>query len=219
MTPTQLRDLFRSDVRDEVVPYLWSDTELFSYMDDAQKMFCRLTGGISDTASELCVLPYLAGATNVPLDPRILKLRNVADNATGRSIDVLNFEDLETTYRNGIVHDPLVGRVRAVVVGLDDDKLRLNHIPAEAGVLRLTVYRMPMEPIAADSDEFEIAEHHHRALLTWMKHLAYAKQDAETYDRGRSAEFSEAFLAHCDLAKSERSRREHKYRTVQYGGY
>jgi hypothetical protein len=54
--------------------------------------------------------------------------------------------------------------------------------------------------------------------MNWMKHLAHEKQDAETYDRGRSMEFRDKFLAYCDQAKAERERREHKYRTVAYGG-
>ena len=43
MDSTALHDLFRSEVRDEATPYLWSDAEIYSYIDDAQKMFCLLT--------------------------------------------------------------------------------------------------------------------------------------------------------------------------------
>ena len=41
MTPKALHDLFRAHVRDEEYPYLWSETEVYLYMDEAQKMFCR----------------------------------------------------------------------------------------------------------------------------------------------------------------------------------
>jgi hypothetical protein len=52
-----------------------------------------------------------------------------------------------------------------------------------------------------------------------MKHLAHLKQDAETYDRGRADQFRTEFFAYCDQAKAEREKREHKFRTVAYGGY
>ena len=65
----------------------------------------------------------------------------------------------------------------------------------------------------------EIDEQHHLHLLDGMKRLAYRKEDAETYDRGRADQFDAAFYAYCDQAKAERERREHKYRTIPYGGY
>ena len=68
MTPTQLKDLFRSDVRDEASPPLWTDTEIFVYMDDAQKMFCREGGGIADSTSTICTMQVVAGDTYIDYD-------------------------------------------------------------------------------------------------------------------------------------------------------
>ena len=52
-----------------------------------------------------------------------------------------------------------------------------------------------------------------------MAALAYMKQDAETYDKTKSAEFEARFLGYCDMARKEKERREHKTRIVAYGGY
>ena len=101
---------------------------------------------------------------------------------------------------------------------MDVNKLRLVAPAVADDTLQAIVYRMPLEDITASSTAFEIDVQHHRHLLNWMKHLAHEKQDAETYDRGRSTEFRDKFLAYCDQAKAERERREHKYRTVAYGG-
>ena len=73
-------------------------------------------------------------------------------------------------------------------------------------------------PVNTHTTGWQIDVQHHRYLLNWIKHLAHEKQDAETYDRGRSVEFRDKFLAYCGQAKAERERREHKYRTVGYGG-
>lgn len=231
MTPAQLKDLFRSDVRDEAAPYLWSDTEIFVYMDDAQKMFCREGGGIADSTSALCTLPVAAGATYLDYDPRILKLRDLRRASDGRNVDILNFEDLghpglaQDDYgqsasfdTGGIKFTDHPAPISAAIVGMDANKLRLRTPAVADDTLMAIVYRMPLEDITAASVAFEIDAQHHRHLLNWMKHLAHEKQDAETYDRGRSIEFRDKFLAYCDQAKAERERREHKYRTVAYGG-
>jgi hypothetical protein len=231
MTPAQLKDLFRSDVRDEASPPLWTDTEIFVYMDDAQKMFCRQGGGIADSTSPICTLHVTAGDAYLTYDPRILKLRDLRRMSDGRNVDILNFEDLghpgwtQDDYgrsmsfgAGGIKFTDRPAPVTAVIVGMDANKLRLLAPAVANDTLQAIVYRMPLEDITASSTAFEIDAQHHRHLLDWMKHLAHEKQDAETYDRGRSMEFRDKFMAYCDQAKAERERREHKYRTVAYGG-
>ena len=48
MNVQELLDQFRSDAFDLALPYLWSDTDVLRYMNDAYGMFVRLTGGIGD---------------------------------------------------------------------------------------------------------------------------------------------------------------------------
>jgi hypothetical protein len=227
MDSTALHDLFRSEVRDEATPHLWSDTEIYSYIDDAQKMFCRLQGGIADASSGITHLSVSAGDVFVPVSPLILKIREARRSADGYDLQILNFEDMQVSrpvddygYRSGYRIDSTIGVVKAIVVGMDNNKIRLVHIPQENQAIDLIVYRMPLTTITDTGGQaLEIDEHHHRHLLHWMKHLAYQKQDAETYDRGRSDMFRAEFLAYCDQAKAEREKREHKYRAVTYGGY
>lgn len=226
MDSTALLELFRSDVRDTSEPYLWEDAEIFSYMDDAQKMFCRLQGGIADSSSALTLLNVSAGDKFAAYDPRILKLRSAYREDNGREIELLNYEDLQFRqaesdygYRPGFRIDNSEGELRALILGMEANRVRLWRIPTEAQDIRLVVYRLPLETISAEGQELEIDEVHHRHLLHWMKHLAHQKQDAETYDRGRAEQFRTEFLAYCDQAKAEREKREHKYRTIAYGGY
>lgn len=227
MDSTALHDLFRSEVRDEATPYLWSDAEIYSYIDDAQKMFCRLQGGIADASSAVTHLSVTAGDVFVSISPLILKLREARRSADGYDLQILNFEDMQSHrlsndygYSSGYRIDSTTGIVKAVVVGMETNKIRLVHIPQEDQTIELIVYRMPLDTITSVGGQaLEIDEHHHRHLLHWMKHLAHQKQDAETYDRGRSDMFRTEFLAYCDQAKAERERREHKYRMTSYGGY
>lgn len=216
---------FRLEADDRQQPYLWSDEEVLSYLNDAQDMFCREQGGIADSSSAVTRLTCQAGDEFVEISPRILKLRYAA-RADGYRLELLNFEDLEARqavddygYRAGLRLDNTPGEIKALVLGMEANRVRLIHIPLHDQEIRLIVYRMPLQPVTADQPELEIDEHHHLHLIDWMRHLAHLKQDAETYDRGRAQEFGDRFLAYCRLAREERERREHKYRTVAYGGY
>jgi hypothetical protein len=210
MDSTALHDLFRSDVRDEVTPYLWSSTEIYAYIDDAQKMFCRLQGGISDTTGAVTQLAAVASQAFTAISPKVLKIRQLV-RADGRFIKLLNFEDLTKI-------DTMTGPISAAVSGMETNKLRWIPIPAVNETIAMWVYRLPNTDITAASQALEIDEQHHRHLLSWMKHLAHMKQDAETYDKGRSESFRGEFMAYCDQAKGERELREHKYRTIVYRG-
>ena len=228
MNSTALLALFRADVRDEAEPYLWSDAEIFSYMDDAQKMFCRMQGGIADATSAITQLAVTAGTEFSSLSPLILKLRAARDANTGRDIELLNYEDIQFG-RSGVVCDYGVlsgykldstpGEVRALVEGMEPNKIRWVRIPSQDITVKILVYRMPLQSITGANQSLEIDEHHHLHLLHWMKHLAHQKQDAETYDRGRAEQFRTEFIGYCDRAKAEREKREHKFRTIIYGGY
>lgn len=225
MNSSALLALFRAEVRDEALPYLWSDVEVYSFIDDAQKMFCRMQGGIADATSAVTRIDVTAGDVFVPISPLILKLREARRTADGRDLDILNFEDLQFQrgvddygYSSGFRFDNTPGDIRALVVGMETNKVRLVRVPQEDQSIDLIIYRLPLVAITTTNQQLEIDEHHHRHLLHWMKHLAHQKQDAETYDRGRADMFRTEFAAYCDLAKAEREKREHKYRTVGYGG-
>lgn len=218
---------FRSEVRDEATPFLWTDPEVYSYMDDAQKMFCRLQGGIADSSSFVTSITATQGEEFIDIDPSILKIRAARRESDGRDIELLNFEDLQNRtmcddygFSAGYRLDDSTGRVRSLVLGMEANKLRPVPLPEADETIRLIVYRMPLTAIVGtvQPEHFEIDEQHHIHLLLWMKHLAHMKQDAETYDKGRSQEFGDAFRQYCDQAKAEREKREHKYRTVAYGG-
>lgn len=214
MTPQELFAAFREDVRDTMEPYLWTDAEVWRYMNDAQRMFCRRTGGIADSSSGLTMVPYKKDMRYVPYDPKILKIRTIYDGIRRREVEMMNLEVREMCRRSDAK-----GEISGVIVDTDMHQMQLYPLPVEDGWLELTVWRLPrMTLSAADDSQFEIDEHHVMHLLMWMKHLAYSKHDAETYDKTKAAEFQQAFYHYCDESKRERERREHRPRTVAYGG-
>lgn len=225
-----LAALFRSEVNDTVPEYLWTDGDVSSYMDDAQKTFCRLTDGISDaTTSALTRISVAPGDVFKPLDPRILKIRYARRLSDSHTIEVLNYNDLNRVTTVGDygwqrvmgLDETLTGPLAAIVIGMQFDQVRLLPIPTDADTIDMVVYRLPLNDIditTGQTQNFEIPAQHVRGLLYWMKHLAHMKQDAETFDKGKAEEFRQQFIGYCEQAKHERERREHTAGITAYGG-
>lgn len=220
MTPTELLAAFRDElVDDDAQAYLWSDAAVLRYMNDAQRMFCRLTEGVEDsTAPDVCQLSVVPGTEWYTLSPLILKIRSAHRDDTGRDVQLVAAEHADS---RGIRFDGSQGPLKALVSGLTKGKLRAWPLPNETITVTLSVFRMPLETITADNigdAEFEIDEQHHEALLMWMKHRAYGKHDSEAFDKRRADEFEQRFINYCEQAKREQTRMRRPVGTVSYGG-
>jgi hypothetical protein len=217
MNSSELLDLWRSEMGDTASPYLWSDTEAFSYMDDAQTMWCRKTDGIADASTAAVTqLAAVPGSDWLPLHPSVRRVRTAIRGDTGLELDVIRQEDMP---KRGWLFNGAQGPVKALVIGQEAHKVRAYPVSNETVTLQLTVYRLPLVRITDDGDqEFEVDQEHHRHLMLWMKHLAYSKQDAEAFDRKKADEFEGRFYAYCEQVKQEERRKAFKVGVVQYGG-
>jgi hypothetical protein len=214
MNAAELVDRLRTDLDDLADPWLWSSAELYSYVDSAQKTFCRLTEGIPDVLDLPLVVDELGvGQEWYVRDPRILKIRGVrrlnANNTSiGRSVAVMS----HSQFRNG--WDYFDSRSGPTQVLIDSEKkgyLRAYPVPSVADPLELTV-------TDGSEAELEIDEMHHIYLLDGAKALAYLKQDAETQDKTAANDARQRFEAYCTRCKGEQSRIEFGVGTVAYGG-
>lgn len=216
MTSDELLAAFRDDVVDNAVPPLWSDLEIYRYLDDAQTLFCRLTGGLGDASTPAVTqLAYSAGATALALHPSVLKVRAAYQAETGRPLEVLNYEDLA---QRRLPLNTQPGPLRSLILGMEPHTLRPYPVPNDSGTVALLVDRLPLKTINDDGQALEIDAQHHTSLLLWMKALAYAKQDAEVFDQKKADACEARFKAVCASAKLERERAVHKPRVVAYGG-
>lgn len=215
MNAGELLEAFRSDQADNVEPFLWSDDDFFRYADDAQNQFCQLTDGISDASTAAAQLAIVAGTEWYDTHPSLMKIRTATRRDTGRKVAMVNPETMDA---NGVRFQGRSGPLSALVVGLEDDRVRAYPIPAESVVVELAVLRMPLVSITAETSVIEVPAHHHVHLLHWVKSRAYLKQDAETFDKSRSNEFETRFYAYCAQVKAQQSRARRVTGAVVYGG-
>ena len=229
MIAKELLEQFRFEMVDIAKKYLWSDKEAWGYMSDAYKTFVRLTGGIADFTSDLSRVDIVAGEAIGEYSTKILRVMSAWRVSDGSEIAVINPTDIsfkrDSDY--GVVRptyiDSTPGPVRYMIIGAERGKCKWVQVPEVDDVAQLYIYRMPQYEIATDGSSAnfafdEIDEEHVPNLCQWMRYRGYRKADAETFDRGRSDEFMNGFLAYCKQAKAEMERKKHKTRVVAYGG-
>lgn len=226
MKARELVDLFRDDVTDTLQPYLWSEQEVYEYLNDAYFMMVRQMGGIIDATSSVTQIPIVATEQDAQIDRRILRIRQATLASNNRDIRIINAQDVghlvDEDYgvlrRINNIDTP--GEVRYMITGLEEGLVRWVKVPEVDDTAQLLVERLPLERIEQGSDEFTgLGEEHHYHLLKWVRHLAFRKPDVETFNGERANEEKEAFLDYCRLANEEKNRRRHKVRVVRYGGY
>lgn len=217
---------FRLQVADNDKPYLWSPDEVFGYVVDAQDMFVRETGGIADaTTPEITKIKVKDGQPFAEYSPFILRFRAARLVTAKTDVTFVNLGDVGGVavrdygdhYLNTLDDDD-EGTVESAILGLEDNKIRWFKVPDTDDTCQLQVYRLPYPRMVTENDDLEIDEHHHRHLILWMKHLAYSKQDAETYDKDAAEKNEAAFTRYCERARKERERQRFKTRVVRYGG-
>lgn len=229
MNSGELYEAFRNDVVDTEVPQLWSDSEVWRYMDDAYRMFARLTGGFPDTSSPLTVVDIITGEKSADVSPLILKFRRAELVSSGKKLEIVNETDMLLTTRadygslRTLYQNRQPGPVSYVVVGAERNRLRgvvaWVQIPELDDQAQFSVLRLPLVRIVGENQEFDdLGEEHHEHLLLWMKHRAYGKQDAETFDRGKSQGYKSAFEEYCEGTRLEYEKYKTKVRVVSYGG-
>jgi hypothetical protein len=225
MDSTELYEHFRSQIDDIARPFLWSDAEVWRYGGDAQRMFVRLTGGVADITSDATRAAITTGERTTALHPSILRIMSAYRVSDGADVRIVNQTDLLGTMLTDYgftvreLQKPLPGPVAAMVLGMQDDTGVFPVIPTADDEIQMSIYRTPLLIVDGDGQALtDVAEEHHIRLVEWMKHLAYRKQDVETYDLKKSQEAEAVFRAYCLDVKAERERKKHKTRVVQYGG-
>jgi len=221
----ELSDHFRCDVVDKAAPYLWSKTEVLRYMNDAYRMFVRLTGGIADFTSVASEAQIISGEPIGELHPSILTINAAFRASDGEGIDIINYTDIARRSTNDYGRritmklDSTTGPVDYGVVGMQRNVIRWVKVPEADDVANFTIHRLPLENLTSRSQKLDdVEQDHHLSLLYWMKHLAYAKQDSDTFDKSASETCKAMFEGYCSIARAEAERYKHKPRTVMYRG-
>lgn len=222
-TVEDIEDAFRSDVFDRGTfddagvrrDTLWSEDDVLRYLNSA----CARLASDTLAIRRRFAIPVAAGQATVRFPyEEILEDLQVSFIIPGlgrrRYLRKFDLDDGVAVDDYGLqvyTHPDYdaVGTPTHFTRDWDNTYLRLWHVPFMAGTLEAHAIAIPAElhpgmplPFAARQD-FDL-------LLLWMKHMAYAKQDADTLDLSRSGSFLTQYMEMVKHRKSEidRNRRD-----------
>jgi hypothetical protein len=214
----------RNDLEDQVEPYLWSDTELLDYINEAQTEFCNVDIGvpiIDSVTPEVCEYPFKAGDTVLESHPSIIHITEAFrddEDGTGRLTPLfirtqsafIGMVPPTDDYGNNFSGShgfTQAARVTTILTDHSEDTIRLASPADQAGIIRLRVTRGPKQDITDCKDRYEVKRKYEPALVAWANRLAYLKQDAETFDPKAADRWQERFDRIAERANLEYLRR------------
>lgn len=193
MNGGELLSLFRQQADDAAAPYLWSDTEIYAWLTDAEREAARRARLIVDSATAaVCTIAVVANTAQYALDARIIYIRRVKLASRTLPLEPLDYRDLDACTPGWESH---TGTVSAYVRGMDSNKLRIYRKPTAVDSINLLVVREPLLALSAAQTTLEIAARYHVALLDWVCFRAYSKKDSQAYDPDLAGKHATMFEA------------------------
>jgi hypothetical protein len=235
LTAAQMLAIFRAEVSDlqEGVSSsepdsenLWKDAEIYRYMYEAEAKVARKTGLLQ----HVFTLPVVANVATINLPSWVLDINHCRLTSNGRELFEMNSNEAaphEDDYGHYGSVNPLFDQTGAPQRYIRDydgggKRLRLWPTPVEADTLTISAKTLPRRPILTDGTGAEVLSFTDpddiRLMLHWMKHLAYQKQDADTFDKDASARYRAYFDAGATERDGENARVRRRVGTVRYGG-
>jgi hypothetical protein len=180
----ELIEEYRDESHDHVTPPFVSDERLARLATQGQNEACRRGNLITDSTSDFCTLSVTAGDPLLELDPLILDVTRVRLSSTILPLPVALVNQMDEEEPGWEDH---FGSPTHYIPDYQTGYIRLYPIPLQGDTARITVARLPLNPLVEDGDEPEIRLETHPALVQWMLHRAYATQDSDMFDANKSA--------------------------------
>jgi len=188
----QLIAEFRRVLQDAELPYLWSDDEICLYLTDAVNEACTRASLIEDrTTAAVCAFSTVSNTASYPLHQSVHRIKRVT--VDGYPLFETSVEYLDQVMRNW---ETKTGNPNFYMAE-GETKIRLVPTPDDVYSVAMTVYRTPLLDLTTDDTDAspEIHSRFHMQLMPWVYRCALLKQDAETSDKARAAEYEGIFTA------------------------
>ena len=223
-TPSELLDLARREMVDTVAPYLWSDNDLYFYMDLAQREFARETRCIVDGVT-FTGIDVEEGNQWVPYDDSIIDIKRAYLSTANRVLTPYTMEDMSRYFiaddygrKVTAVWETDEGTPSHIITDADENFLRLYPIPVADDTLNLTVWREPMSSIEGSNSAFEIPVKWAHYLTHFIAAKAYTNPDFESFDARKYAEEQMKWTMALTEVKSYMKKKTRRPRGTAYGG-
>jgi len=185
MTFEELIQIMREDFLNDIVkPYIWSDDNLFRNLIQAEVEACRRAKLIIDTSK---TIDLSAGVSSYSLPIGILTIDSA--RVEGKPVSQITQPEFEYYY-NDAVNLP-DGFPKFFMIP-NNTTIEVVPVPKEDYTMKLIVSRLPITN-RTYIDEPEIPGYTHYHLIYGALATCYAKQDTDTYNNKKAAEFDALF--------------------------
>lgn len=200
---------FRSVMGDQELPYLWSDEEIVQYLNWSEQEACTRAKLLKDSTSSFCTLAFTTPVATATLDETIFEVERVS--VAGKLLARTTVQELDAEAPGWELTSASVP-TRYIHEG---QTLTLVPTPSVNVTVKLTVYRLPLVDMTADNDAAvpEIHRLHHPRLLDWVYRCALLKNDSETINPVKAAEYEARFAASFGYRPDANVMRKHKSTT------
>ncbi len=216
----ELKTEARRSADDSAAAPLYDDEFMAKAASEAEREACIRARLIYDETSDFLQHAVVAGAQYFEPDPLVQVIDAATYTPTGgtaRALELTGVDairDRDPTFR--FAGKPLL---LARVGGLCRIWPKVDT--TGAGIVALSVYRLPLYDLEDDDDEPEIELKHHAGLVHWMLHKAYQTKDGEQGDAALSEMHLGMFVAQFGArpnADAQRRQAERRRITTKFGG-
>ncbi|CAN7703278.1 hypothetical protein LJR066_005706 [Acidovorax sp. LjRoot66] len=195
MNVEQFIEAFRKDLTDHEDPPFWSDEEIVRFLNAAVQEAnerAKLTEDRSTPA--VCNIAVQAGVAVYDLHPSVLEIKRAS--LDGKPLGETSLEAMDACSDGW---ESRTGQPRQFIFeqasGATPARLRLVYSPTKTGTVALTVYRGALKPLSADlpNGKIELPERFQEQLKDWVYRCAYLKNDADTLNPVKAAEYESNF--------------------------
>jgi len=186
MNLSQIEEYTRYRLNDYEKPHAWRQKEIFLYANEAEKIICRDARVLEDsTTDSICNIDVAANTLDYVLNSKIIYVAAAKITSSSATLSKVTKQDKDASYpgwRSATASEPT-----EYILDYRHGYITLYPKPDAAYTLNLSVFRYPENDMALDTDEPEIPEEYHHALVDGICYQAYLKWGERTYDAQKSA--------------------------------
>ena len=187
MTIGDIINDFRDRVVDKTAPYLWSNSELVNYANEAIEELCRECHFIQDDSSPMCTVTLQPEIASYTINTLIWSIGKVMTLSYDTSMTPVHRASRTVLDKNlGTWLSTSSGRPLVYVTDMNTGNFTLYPKPAVISYLNMTVFRYPLAGLSWQNLNGipEIGTRHHRILVYGMMARALSKENIDTFDQG-----------------------------------
>lgn len=192
MTRAELIASCRTRADDKALPYLWADSEFAEWLYDAEcEAATRALLLFEDQNESVCDITTEPGVMQYKLHKSVIAVTKAVLIGTDfrKVLNIVARDSMNEAISDWEGDD--AGIPSRIIV--DEQHVTLHPKPDGEYTVHLSTFRLPINAMEKNSDEPEIHIRHHSRLVDWVLFRAYSKQDADTFDAVKAAEYEAKF--------------------------